>query len=266
MPRHVHALAYVTLVLRGNCLEGDHGQLDELSPLTAVFNPIGVTHSTTIGPAGASLFTIEFRSGALRALDLRLPEEIIFDPGSGALLWPGLRLYSAFLAQSGRAQTGHAQGGDSAVETVAVDSLAFEAPVLEMIAAITGFQRFEKSVPRWFSRVKERLHDGFREPLRMCDLAHEAGIHPVHLARVFRQIERRTPGEYQQQLQVRAASELLRDPEWSLAAIAAECGFADQSHFTRVFRRLAGTTPARFRVTVAPRGRTRSFSTPTQTS
>jgi AraC family transcriptional regulator len=86
----------------------------------------------------------------------------------------------------------------------------------------------------------------------MRDLAREAGVHPVHLARVFRKMERRTPGEYQQRLQVRAAGELLRDPEWPLAAIAAECGFADQSHFTRVFHRMAGTTPARFRRAVAP--------------
>jgi AraC family transcriptional regulator len=86
----------------------------------------------------------------------------------------------------------------------------------------------------------------------MRDLAHEAGVHPVHLARVFRRIEKRTPGEYQQRLQVRAACELLPDPEWPLVVIAAECGFADQSHFTRVFRKLTGTTPAQFRRTLAP--------------
>ena len=122
-----------------------------------------------------------------------------------------------------------------------------------MMGAIAGFEAPDQAAPAWFGRVKERLHEDFREPLRMRDLAREAGIHPVHLARVFRKIERRTPGEYQQRLQVRAACELLRDREWPLAAIAAECGFADQSHLTRVFRRMAGTTPARFRQAVAPR-------------
>lgn len=84
----------------------------------------------------------------------------------------------------------------------------------------------------------------------MRELAKEARVHPVHLARVFRKIERRTPGEYQQRLQVWVACELLRDPGWPLAAIAAECGFSDQSRFTRIFRRMAGTTPARFRLAV----------------
>jgi len=100
--------------------------------------------------------------------------------------------------------------------------------------------------------VKDHLHEGFRKSLRMRDLAREAGVYRVHLARVFRKIEKRTPGEYQQRLQVRAACELLHDPEWSLVVIAAECGFADQSHFTRVFRKLTGTTPAQFRRILAP--------------
>jgi AraC family transcriptional regulator len=234
VPRHEHELAYVTVVLHGDYLEGDRGHLDELRPFTAVFNPAGIAHSTVIGPSGASFFTIELCEENLRHLGVRLPNSTTFDRGAGAMLWPGLRLYSAFKTQT-------------------ADPLVLESYVLEMLGAIAGFEAPEKTAPRWFGRVKDRLHEGFREPLRMRDLAREAGVHPVHLARVFRKMEQRTPGEYQQRLQVRAACELLRDPEWPLAAIAAECGFADQSHFTRVFRRMAGTTPARFRQAVAPR-------------
>jgi len=233
VPRHEHELAYVTVVLHGEYREGDRGKFDDLQPLTAVFNPVGAAHSTVIGPAGASFFTIELCEEHLQRLGIKLPRRTAFDRGAGAMLWPGLNLYLAFKTQT-------------------ADPLVLEAYVLEMLGAITGFETPEKAVPRWFGRVKERLHEGFREPLRMRDLASEAGIHPVHLARVFRKIERRTPGEYQQRLQVRAACDLLRDRDWPLAAIAAECGFADQSHLTRVFRRMTGTTPARFRQTVVP--------------
>jgi AraC family transcriptional regulator len=232
VPRHEHELAYVTVVLHGDYLEGDR-RLDELSPCTAVFNPAGIAHSTVIGPSGAWFFTIEFRDQAVQELGLRLPHGTTQDRGAGAMLWPGLRLYSAFKAGT-------------------ADPLVLEAHVFEMLGALSGLVAPETTVPRWFSRVKQRLHAGFREPLRMRDLACEAGVHPVHLARVFRRIEKRTPGEYQQGLQVRAACELLRDLEWPLAAIAAECGFADQSHFTRIFRRMAGTTPAQFRRALTP--------------
>ena len=232
VPRHQHELAYVTVVLRGDYLEGDRGRLDELRPLTAVFNPAGIEHSTVIGPAGASFFTIELCEANLRHLGVSLPRSTTFDRGVGAMLWPGLHLYSAF-------------------KTETADPLVLDAYVLELLGAIAGFEVRDKAAPSWFGRVKERLHEGFREPLRMSDLAREAGVHPVHLARVFRKMERRTPGEYQQRLQVRSACDLLRDPEWTLAMIAAECGFADQSHFTRIFRRMTGTTPARFRQAVA---------------
>ena len=239
VPRHEHELAYVTVVLRGDYLEGDRSKLDELRPLTAVFNPAGAAHSTVIGPSGACLFTIELCEGNLRQLGLSLPMRTTFDRGAGAMLWPGLRLYSAFKTQIAGA--------------TAMDNGVVEAHVLEMLGAIAGFEASESKAPRWFGGVKERLHEGFREPLRMRDLAREAGVHPVHLARVFRRMENRTPGEYQQRLQVRAACELLRDLEWPLVVIAAECGFADQSHFTRIFRRMTGTTPAQFRRAVAPR-------------
>ena len=233
VPRHEHELAYVTVVLNGEYLEGDHGRLEELRPFTAVFNPSGVTHATVIGPAGASFFTIELREEHLDQLGVRLPRETRFDRGAGAMLWPGLRLYSAFKTQT-------------------ADALLLESHVLELLGAVARFQRPEASVPRWFGRVKERLHEEFRDNLRMRDLAEDAGVHPVHLARVFRMIEKQTPGDYLQRVRVRAACHLLRDAEYSLAEIAAECGFADQSHLTRIFKRLMRTTPARFRCAMAP--------------
>jgi AraC family transcriptional regulator len=235
VPRHEHELAYVTIVLHGHYREGDRGKLDELPPLTAVFNPVGVAHSTVIGPAGASMFTIEFRSDSLRELGLHLPDRTTFDCGLGTMLWPGLRLFSSFKNQSS-------------------DSLMLEAHVFELLGAITRLdQSPEKTPPRWLQRVKDRLHGEFCERLRMRDLAREAGVHPVHLARAFRKFEKRTPGEYQKHLQIRAACELLGKPDWPLAEIAAECGFADQSHFTRAFRRMAATTPLRFRQAVVPK-------------
>jgi AraC family transcriptional regulator len=48
-------------------------------------------------------------------------------------------------------------------------------------------------------------------------------------------------------LRIEWATARLRDSRSSLSEIALSAGFADQSHFTRVFRRATGLTPARFR-------------------
>jgi len=119
VPRHEHELAYVRVVLQGDYLERDRGRLNELRPFTAVFNPAGDAHSTLIGPCGASLFTIELCPANLRHLDIRLPPRTAFDRGAGDMLWPGLRLYSAF-------------------KTPTADSVVVGAHVLEMRGAIAG--------------------------------------------------------------------------------------------------------------------------------
>jgi AraC family transcriptional regulator len=178
------------------------------------------------------MFTIEFRSQCLGELGLRLPVQTIFDCGAGTMLWPGLRLFSAFQHPNA--------------------VLLLEGHVYELLGAITQLDRTsEKTPPRWLTRVKDRLHAEFRDRLSMRDLAREAGVHPVHLARAFRRFEKRTPGEYQQRLQLRAACEMLRNPERPLAEIAADCGFSDQSHLTRKFRKFAATTPSQFRRAIA---------------
>jgi len=228
IPRHEHELAYVTVMLGGDYLEGDRGKLAELRAFTAVFNPSGVQHATVIGPAGASFFTIELHAELVSQLGVRLPSDTRFDRGAGAMLWPGLRLYSAF--KRGMA-----------------DPLLLESNVLELLGAIAGFASPEKTAPWWLGRVKERLHEEFPDSIRMRDLADDAGVHPVHLARAFRKTENLTPGEYLQRLRVRAACHRLSERDYPLAAIAMECGFADQSHFTRVFKKLTKTTPAQFR-------------------
>jgi AraC family transcriptional regulator len=160
-----------------------------LPAFTAIFNPSGVVHTAPVGQTGARLFTIECRSQFLEQLDVRLPDHPVENPGPGAMLWPGTRLYSAFKART-------------------TDPLVLESHLTEMLGGIAG-SRLGDTRPRWFHRVKDRLHSQFRESIKVCDLAAEAGVHPVRLARVFRAQERQTPGDYVQRLRVRAACDLL---------------------------------------------------------
>ena len=78
-------------------------------------------------------------------------------------------------------------------------------------------------------------------------LAASAGVHPTHLARTFRRFHGRSLGDYVTGLRIQRACRALGESDDTLAAIASETGFTDQSHFTRSFRDAVGTTPARYR-------------------
>ena len=56
-----------------------------------------------------------------------------------------------------------------------------------------------------------------------------------------------TPREYLLSLRVEAARRLLVTSDTSLAAIATDCGFTDQSHFTKRFQKVTGMTPHQYR-------------------
>ena len=85
-------------------------------------------------------------------------------------------------------------------------------------------------------------------------MARRAGVHPAHLAATFRRFYHTTVGEFIQQLRVEAACDRMRQLETPLSEIALELGFADQSHFSRIFRRSTGLTPKAWRSLMTPRG------------
>jgi AraC family transcriptional regulator len=86
-------------------------------------------------------------------------------------------------------------------------------------------------------------------------VAAELGVAPVRLARAFRRAYGESPGEYDRRQRIHKACERLAAGDTALATIAAELGFADQSHFTRVFRRQVGITPGVWRRENTPRRR-----------
>lgn len=100
--------------------------------------------------------------------------------------------------------------------------------------------------PAWLERVVARLHDELDRGFTLDDLAREADVHPVHLARTFRRVQGESISAHLRRLRIEKACSLLRCDYASLADVAQQLGFADQSHFTRTFRRVTGTTPSRF--------------------
>jgi AraC family transcriptional regulator len=99
-------------------------------------------------------------------------------------------------------------------------------------------------------RVKEYVEANISRPIRLTELASIAALSPYHFARAFRKAANVTPVRYVWQRRVERAKKLLRDSRVSLAIIAYDCGFSSQSHFTTVFKRETGATPASYRVKI----------------
>ncbi len=78
----------------------------------------------------------------------------------------------------------------------------------------------------------------------LADLAH---VSLFHFCRSFKQSTGLSPHRYILQLRIQEAQRLLKKTTLAISDVANRLGFSDQSHFTMVFRRLVGTTPARWR-------------------
>lgn len=94
--------------------------------------------------------------------------------------------------------------------------------------------------------IKAYLHDHVGEDVTLSDLAAITHLSKFYLLRQFSNSVGMTPHEYQTSLRITMAKICLRQGE-TLARVAVEAGFADQSHFTRTFKKLVGMTPGQYR-------------------
>jgi len=97
-------------------------------------------------------------------------------------------------------------------------------------------------------KVVELMRQRLADSLALEELAEVAGLSPFHFARQFKTATGHPPHDYLIRLRVDRAQELIRQHsrEWTMAAIANECGFADQSHMARHFKRVLGVSPGEF--------------------
>lgn len=97
------------------------------------------------------------------------------------------------------------------------------------------------------SRAVLRMRQGFGGRLTIETVASECGLSLRAMQRQFQRVFGLTPQEFLIKTRVAAACHLLRTTARTLSDIATDCGFADQSSFTQLFRRHAGVTPGQYR-------------------
>lgn len=109
-----------------------------------------------------------------------------------------------------------------------------------------GRTRIGGLTPSRLNRVVDLIRTHLGERLTLEQLARHAGLSLFHFARAFRDSTGMSPMEYVMHCRIAHARELLAQPGARIGDVALRCGFCDQAHFSRNFKRLAGITPAVF--------------------
>lgn len=91
------------------------------------------------------------------------------------------------------------------------------------------------------------IHESFREPLRVADLAQAMGYSADHFGRIFRSITGQTPQAAMIQARLDRARHLLKATPMSIAQIAESLGYSDVFFFSRQFKKFVGASPSQFR-------------------
>lgn len=109
-------------------------------------------------------------------------------------------------------------------------------------------QKAPGSLAAWQERrAKDLLSDNLEADPSLSELANACGMSVRHLVRAFKATTGLPPHRWLLRRRVERAKELLQGTDDRLSDIALACGFADQSHLTRVFLALAGSTPGAWR-------------------
>jgi AraC family transcriptional regulator len=229
LPSHAHQAGFVSLMLEGDYRETAGYTHFGYERFSCIYHPPGMDHRDEIGRAGVTLLTLEFKPELFEDMDV-----------AAVNLRPIIDL-------SGKRQAWELMDLHRKISSRASNQLDMESRAVDLAFSIVRSSARMPRDLRSLQRACEYIHAYFGQNLTLAQVARAAGLHPVYLGQVFRQQFGETLGEYLNRIRVRGAAERLAGSDLPLSAIALDFGFYDQSHFTRIFRQLTGTTPGSFR-------------------
>ncbi len=179
--------------------------------------PAGDEHADHFAPGGATCLNIDYlvEGERLRRFGMF---------AGGPPVWAATRVRAALLAG---------------------DALELEEACWTLVHALAPDD--DRTAPPWIATIDRLIATRFNEPWSLAALAAEVTVHPAHLTRAFRRARGTSVINALLRRRIDAAAARLADGAASLAEVAAACGFYDQPHFTRMFHRATGITPAAYR-------------------
>jgi len=217
---HVDVHCRVSFVLGGALAEETATGAAVLEAGALLFKSNDVVHEDRISPEGADVLSVIFADDGFFATGT------VWRPARSAT---GLRAMAALMRAA-----------------LAGEGGAVKAATADLMADAAGPVGAGRTPPAWLARLKHDLEEAGFEAVDVGERARDAGCHPVHASRLFRAVFGCSISDHARLHAVRRAQARLAGRE-PLSTVALAAGFYDQSHMNRVFRRVAGTTPAAWR-------------------
>jgi AraC-like DNA-binding protein len=230
---HVHDRFQMVIVLEGFYVESTEAAGGErwLGPGSIVLRAPAVPHSNWVGSREAKTLLIDFDSNRFAKLRRAL------------LTRPAVYSFDYALGELGREVAAEVVRGDQcAPESMKCYTALLSARSSRLLAEST-----QTGPPAWFSRALAMARAEGGRGLSVSGLASKLGIHPATLTGAFRQHQGMTTRAFLTGLRVQHAARELAQSGASLDEIALDCGFCDQAHLGRHFKRRYGMTPAAYR-------------------
>ena len=107
---------------------------------------------------------------------------------------------------------------------------------------------FSKSfTAKQYKQVLDYIAVNYGKNILLEDMAAEASLSPSHFARLFKQTIGQSPYQFLMTYRIEQAKRMLDKPNALAIDIALHCGFSDQAHFSRTFKKIEGITPKQYR-------------------
>ena len=144
----------------------------------------------------------------------------------------------------------HAADRSTDIKTVSVFPLRNANGRIIGTASINHALESGANKPDWYQAIRAAvayIDDHFMEKVSIATLARISGMSTSVFRRAFEKIMEMTPGTYITTIRINKARKLLTETSKTISDIAEECGFYDQSHFTKAFVRIRHQLPGEYR-------------------
>jgi AraC family transcriptional regulator len=234
LAKHAHKRACFVSVQEGGHTEVFGSKRFELRPGRVLFRAAGAEHYDEFAPIGATSILVELTDGWFQSLGERCSIS-----------------YESSMSCSPQISRVISEIGVEVTRKDSVSALALDGLASLLAAEFVRSSTTEKAAypPRWLRQVFERVSDNPCSTYELRDLAKQALVHPAHLSREFLRYYHLNLWEFIRRRRIALAAELIDKGQHPFADIAQMVGYSDQSHFTRAFRQVMGTTPSAYRLT-----------------